>query len=201
MVHGVRSVKNGHENNETVTTIDRDGKKLFIKNGFFETIWLKDYQGKPYIWRGLDTSAGNGRMYTVWFNGQEGAPWCPRHMRIGEVWHSGVEFHVQFYQIASGALDELNSGLAPNHIKLVAHYPEMKFVNGVVMKDVIKLEWVGHEAYYYARDRGLVGWAREHNDPHTPRESGVSEIHRADRANGSDLRPIAHAQCRKPAHV
>lgn len=196
LAHGVRSHDSGgNEHNETVTTVERNGKKLFIKNGVFETIWLADWRGEPYIWRGLDTSPGNGRMYTVWLDGQEGSPWCPRFLRVGEKWESPVEHWVQFYQIDNGVMSALNSGRWRNRIRFYAHYPEMKFVDGVVVKDVIKLGWDGGEKYYYARDRGLVGWAREHHDPHTPQQSGVSEIHTP---GSRPLTPIAHANYHKP---
>ncbi len=194
--HGVRSHDSaGNEHNETVTTIDRNGRKLFVKNGVFETIWLEDWQGEPYIWRGLDTSPGNGRMYTVWLDGREGSPWCPRYMSIGEKWEAPREHWVQFYHINSGQMSAANSGRWRNRIKFYAHYPEMAFVNGVKIKDVIKLGWDGGEKYYYARDRGLVGWAREHHDPHTPQQSGVSEVHSI---GSRPLTPIAHAPYQKP---
>ena len=52
------------------------------------------------------------------------------------------------------------------------------FPTGIELNDVIELEWVnGRERYFYAKNYGLVGWERKHDDPHTPPWSAISEIH------------------------
>ncbi len=51
----------------------------------------------------------------------------------------------------------------------------MTFVNGIVLKDVIEIG--NNETHLLARDRTLVGWSRDHHDPHTPKSAGVSELH------------------------
>ena len=69
-------------------------------------------------------------------------------------------------------------------IKLVAHHKKHTFQTGIEVRDVLELHWVQgpndhtpREKYFYARDFGLVGWARAHEDPNTPGWSAVAEIH------------------------
>ena len=179
--HNLKSVHAGNENNETVGTIPQGKKQLFIKNNHFETFWVGKFNDghgqRDFIYRGLDTSPGNGRFYSVFLDGKEGSPWCPRHMAVGESWQAPRPHKVQFYKLDNGQPSSENSGHWTNRVKFYRHHPTFTSAHNIQVKDVVEIGWEGAEHYFYAKGMGLVGWSREHHDPHTPKASGVSEIH------------------------
>ncbi len=179
--HNLKSVHAGNEHNETVGTIKQGNKQLFIKNNHFETFWIDDFndgQGsREFIYRGLDSSPGGGRFYSVFLDGKEGSPWCPRLMAVGEQWVAPRAHRVQFYQLDNGQPSSENSGNWTNRIKFYRHHPTFISAHNVQVNDVVEIGWDGAEHYFYGKDMGLVGWSRDHHDPNTPKESGISEIH------------------------
>jgi hypothetical protein len=123
-----------------------------------------------YIGRDVDTSPGGGRFYR-----QYGAPWVKRHMRVGESFTQAKR--VQFFRLDDCAPLGTHSGHVTDTITLVEHLPEWRSPFGFIVPDVVVLRWEqGGEVYRYARGFGLVGWARAHDDPHSPAWSGISEM-------------------------
>ena len=188
--HNLKSRSHGHENNETVQTVDLGGGAWgILKNRLMQRYFLREYQGRQFIWQGPDSSPGNGRFYVTYFDSGEGSPVCPVEMAVGEEWRNDRPHTVQFYQLRDGSFSAENSGSATNWIKLHAHHERMTFLNGVTLSDVIEIG--NNEIHLMARDRTLVGWRRHHFDPHTPQESGVSELHAPFSRLGDPL-PLPH---------
>lgn len=127
-----------------------------------------------HIGRDVDTSPGGGRFYR-----QFGAAWVHRHMHIGETFTQGKR--IQFYRLESCVPVEQHSGDVIDRITLYARHERYTFPArdwpAVTLDDVIELRWLnGGESYWYARGFGLVGWARTHQDPHSPQWSAISEM-------------------------
>ncbi|MGB1252426.1 MAG: peptidoglycan DD-metalloendopeptidase family protein [Candidatus Promineifilaceae bacterium] len=187
--HNLRSFTNGNENNETVQTVlFENGEWGIVKNQAMQRYFLREYEGRMFIWQGPDTSPGNGRFYATFINKGLGAPVCPVEMAVGEEWHNSRPHYVQFYQLANGQPSAPNSGVATNWIKLHNHYPSKTF-NGIMVNDVIEIG--NNEIHLLARDRTLVGWSRQHDDPHTPQSAGLSEIHKPFTRTANPL-PVPH---------
>lgn len=165
-------VKNANGGQERFQTQLKPGGVFWqTKNGLAEKLY--DLDG--FIWRDWDTSPGNGRFYRQQQNGQNGARWMPRSLAVGQSYTVGI--HVQFYTWNCSP-SAPNSGDVTDTRRLVAHYPSYTFRTGIVLPDVIKIEWVnGGEVYFYARNYGLVAWERSHQDPNTPQWSAISEEH------------------------
>ena len=126
-----------------------------------------------FIRRDVDTSPGGGRFYR-----QFGAPWVRRYMQPGE---SHAQFkRVQFYRVSDCAELTAYSGDVTDVIEFVAHHERYTFPardwGPVTLEDVIELRWTQGERYWYARGFGLVGWRRDHSDPHSPAWSAISEM-------------------------
>jgi hypothetical protein len=103
-------------------------------------------------------------------------------MAIGETYTQARR--VQFYNKADGSPSAANSGNVTDAIKLVAHHKQYKFQTGSELENVLEIHWVQsphdhrpREKYFYAKGYGLVGWARGHEDPHSPAWSAISEEH------------------------
>lgn len=144
----------------------RDGNRFYIvKNQNWEELWAD----ADYIWRGFDTSPGEGRYYIQTEDGREGARWINRHMRVGETF-TGFGHHVQFFLIDDCSRSDRNSGRNTNKTTLVAHHAAMTW-NGIVVPDVIELRGIGEERYFFARGFGMVGWSSQWGS------SGVAEVH------------------------
>jgi murein DD-endopeptidase MepM/ murein hydrolase activator NlpD len=132
----------------------RDGDWWFyqVKNSQWEQL----YADNTYIWRGYDTSPGEGRFYIQWEPGQVRARWCPRNMRVGQAW-VGAGHQVQFYRKSDCQPDPNNSGNATNTMRLVAWHTS-KTWNGITVPDVVEMT-NGTEVWFYARGYGLVAWS------------------------------------------
>lgn len=124
-----------------------------VKNNQWEHLWYDD----DFIYRGIDTSPGDGRFYAHYAGGSIGAPWVARYMDEGDRFVSRKR--VQFFRKEDcRPLDE-NSGEVTDTIVFTRHYDKWTTVHGVQMSDVIELTWAeGNERYLYARNFGLVGW-------------------------------------------
>ena len=139
--------------------------------------WEQFFFDNDFIYRDIDTSPGAGRYYRLKDpDRSHGSRWLRRRMAVGDTLTQ--KRHVQFYNKKDGTPSTDNSGHVEDTIKLVAIHDKYKFETGVEVEDVIELLWVnGKEKYFYAKGLGMVGWAREHDDPHTPPWSAVAEIH------------------------
>lgn len=150
-----------------------------IGNIFYQTKnsqWEMLGFDEDHIYRYIDTSPGGGRFYELSENGQPGSHWIPRFWRPGESYTRSRR--VQFYRKNDCAPLPENSGNVTDTMRFVKRFASYTFRTGIVLQDVIKLEWVnGGELYYYARGYGLCAWERLHQDPNTPQWSAISEIH------------------------
>ena len=126
-----------------------------------------------YIRRDVDTSPGDGRFYR-----QFDAPWVARRMSVGQSFTQ--EKRLQFYRLADCAPLEAYSGHVTDVIQLVALHARFTFPARdwppVTLEDVVQLRWTAGEDYWFARDFGLVGWGRTHQDINSPAWSAISEM-------------------------
>jgi hypothetical protein len=145
--------------------------------------WEQLFYDNDFIYRDIDTSPGGGRYYRLTDPDREsGSRWLRREMAPGQAYTQ--HRRVQFYNAADGSTSSANSGNVTDTIKLAAHHKRYKFPTGKEIPDVLELHWVKNEAdhtpkekYFYARNLGLVGWERGHQDPNSPAWSAVAEIH------------------------
>jgi hypothetical protein len=166
-------VKNANGGQERFQTQSGTGTVFYqTKNSHWEELWV-DF---GFIKRGVDTSPGGGRWYTLSENGGEGARWVPQR------WAVGAEFtrscRVQFYNDKCQPISEPPTGNVTDTMRFVALHNQYQFRTGITLSDVVELLWVnGGERYFYAKGFGLVAWERLHQDPNTPQWSAISEIH------------------------
>lgn len=148
-------------------------------NEFFQTKdsdWEQMFSTSDYIVRDIDSSPGGGRYYRLKEGDSWGSAWIPRTWSIGDVFTRSR--YVQFFKEQGCVPDPNNSGGVTDTMRFVAHHDNYAFQTGLVIQDVVELEWVnGPERYFYARNYGLVGWRRLHDDPNTPEWSAISEEH------------------------
>jgi hypothetical protein len=166
-------IKNAWGSQERVQTQEDAGNFYHVKNAQ----WEQFFHDNDFIYRDVDTSPGAGRFYRQKdADLPRGSRWLCRYMAVGQT-HTQAR-QVQFYNKADGSTSAQNSGNVTDTIKLIARHPQYRFPTGIELNDVVELEWVnGRERYFYAKNYGLVGWERKHDDPHTPPWSAISEIH------------------------
>ena len=136
--------------------------------------WEQLRYDSNHIWRFTDTSPGNGQYYQLQDGGQDWSKWAPRHWTVGNAFRRMplVTFH---NKSDCGVIGE--PAVQDTWLKLVGVYNEYKFYTNVVLKNVIKLEWLTSpnsdpiESYWYAVGYGLVGWQGRN------RIAAISEIH------------------------
>lgn len=154
---------------------------FFVKNGT--------------IYRTTDCSPGDGRMYTMYEDGKVGAPWCPAKMRIGQSFTRTAQ--IQWAKKDGTPLGPMQT--VTDTITLVAFHPVLEGKNGVKAYNVIELAWDKGEHYFYGEVddskgnrvvAGLVAWGRQHNDPHTPGWSIISEVHSLGERINSKRQPV-----------
>ncbi|HSM54830.1 MAG TPA: hypothetical protein VK879_01645 [Candidatus Sulfomarinibacteraceae bacterium] len=152
-----------------------DGPTFFHTKGNeikaeWEELWYTDH----YIYRGTDTSPGNGQYYTLRDSGAYGSVWSPRKWNVGDAFERNPL--VTFYQKSdcSVALE----GTQRSWLVFETFHPTYTFDSGVTLDNVVQLAWrltrngSTIERYYYAEQYGLVGWWS--NDRGM---SYVSEVH------------------------
>ncbi len=145
--------------------------------------WEQFFYDNDFIYRDVDTSPGGGRYYRLKdHDRQRGSRWLRRHMALDEVYTQSRQ--VQFYKKADGSPSQANSGVVSDTIRVAARHERHTFRTGVELDDVLEVHWVKgpndhtpKEKYFYARNFGLVGWERGHQDPNSPAWSAISEIH------------------------
>jgi len=171
-LYEVKNANGGQERFQTQTSGDRFYQ---TKNRHWEEMWAD----ATHIFRGIDTSPGGGRFYTLSENGVEGSQWIPRRWAVGGTFTRSRM--VQFYRCENGRVpDPNNSGNVTDTMQFVARHASFTFRTGITLQDVVELLWVnGGEKYFYAKGFGLVAWERQHQDPSTPAWSAISEIHQA----------------------
>lgn len=157
----------------------------FESNKFFHTKgnenyaeWEELWATSSFIYRGTDTSPGNGEYYTlrdkVNKNWQYGSKWAPRYWKVGDLFERNPL--VTFYKKDNCSV--VVQGTSKTWLKFEAYHPTFTFPSGITLSDVVQFAWLlspkaqATERYYYARDYGLVGWSS--NDRGF---SHISEIH------------------------
>ena len=136
----------------------------------WEELWADD----NYIYRGTDTSPGDGEYYTQYENSKKGAKWSPRYWRVGDVYERNP--FVIFFKKSDCRFVE--GGSALSWLRFEEHYDRFLFPSGITLRNVVKLAWLipnqvaPEEYYYYAQNYGLVGWSSSSRG-----FSNISEIH------------------------
>ncbi len=136
----------------------------------WEELWADD----DFIYRGSDTSPGNGQYYTLRDPGMYGSKWAPRYWAVGETFYRLP--HVTFYDKLSCA--PLSGGRHGTYLRFEAFHRTYTFESGITLDYVIELAWLGRhdgpplERYFYADSYGLVGWWSSSGF-----HSHISEIH------------------------
>ncbi|MDJ0757152.1 MAG: hypothetical protein QNJ45_26705 [Ardenticatenaceae bacterium] len=136
--------------------------------------WEELWYDESFIYRGTDTSPGNGQFYTLRDPGVYGSKWAPRYWEVGDIYERNPL--VTFYRKSDCGKDL--EGTQLSYLKFDAYYERYKFNSGIELNDVIELSWRltpdsdPIESYFYAAGYGLVGWGS--NDRGL---SYVSEIH------------------------
>lgn len=140
---------------EKFRTVERPQHRwLQLKNSQWEEFWYTD----DFIWRGVDTSPGDGQYYRQFEDGAQGARWCPRRMTVGESWRSPVAHTVQTYDKATcRPVDHHRNGRATNALTLAARHERMTW-NGVTVEDVVELRTHTGKRMFFGREWGLVAW-------------------------------------------
>ncbi|MCA9868695.1 MAG: CAP domain-containing protein [Anaerolineales bacterium] len=148
-------VRHPDGNQEKFRTVVRPANRwLQLKNSQWEEFWFTD----DYIWRGVDTSPGDGQYYRQFEDSQEGARWCPRRMDVGQGWIAPVQHTVQTYRKSDCApVDHHRNGRTTNRLRLVARHERTTW-NGVTVEDVIEVVSSTGESMWFGRGYGLVAW-------------------------------------------
>ncbi len=136
--------------------------------------WEQLRYDSQHIWRFTDTSPGDNRYYQLRDGGQDWSKWAPRYWSVGDAFRRMPL--VTFYNKSDCAVVG-EPGIQDTWLKLVGIYNEYQFYTGIILRNVIKLEWLTSpgsdpiESYWYARGYGLVGWAGQ------GKIAAISEIH------------------------
>jgi GH25 family lysozyme M1 (1,4-beta-N-acetylmuramidase) len=142
----------------------------------WEERWIDPDGGMIYF--GTDTSESEERYYTQRMGAQYGAPWCPRHLEVGEV-AGPFTPHVTHYRKNDCVV--VQAGGSVDYRKLLAVHASYTFPSNITLDGVIELAWLRDpagpwlEKYWLSRDQrapGLVGWQSSDG-----RHSWVSELH------------------------
>jgi hypothetical protein len=134
----------------------------FVKGSEWEELWSDDH----FIYRGTDTSAGGGEVYTLTESGTYGSAWVPRQMSIG------VPFRrmplVVFRRKSDGAEIPGKQAVQVTWIQLQEVHSKLALSSGIELADVAVLAAYEDangkpkdkpfERYFYAQKYGLVSW-------------------------------------------
>ncbi len=122
--------------------------------------WEELWATEDTIYRGTDTSPGNGLYYTLFENNAAGSAWSPRYWDVGDVYRR--EPFVVFFRKSNCTVVE--DGFQPSWLRFEAYYPAYTFESGITLRNVVELSWLLQEdgepieSYFYAEGYGLVGW-------------------------------------------
>jgi hypothetical protein len=159
----------------------------FTKSNGQQAEYEEMFADQEYIYRGVDTSMGDGLYYRLYGRTDLGdysdslEPWCPRFWAPGDIFERHPYVDVR-RKSDCGHVPE-RSGYQQTWLRFAEAFPELWTPAGVI-RDVIVLEWITQledgdrpevvaERYWYARGLGLVAWAGEQGS------SVVVEIHEA----------------------
>ena len=169
MKHIFQTAAGLHVGQQRIQT-QTEGRRFYIvKNEEWEELWYDD----DHIYRGTDTSPGNGNFYSLMEENRYGSPWIPRQMAPGHFFRRSptvvsrrkrdcnVNFHLSGMQVTWIRLEEIHSEFR------LPSADEGK-QSGILVKDVVELgAYVDKggrpasqpfERYYYAKGLGMVMW-------------------------------------------
>lgn len=147
----------GSEHQERFQTQLGSGSIFYqTKNQHWEELWHDD----NYIWRGTDTSPGQGKYYTLSENEQHGSKWIEHNVTVGRIFERNPL--VTFFWKSN--CQQISQGYQRTWIRVEAHYQQKTFFTGKTINDVLEFTWLATptgpilERYFYAKGYGLVGW-------------------------------------------
>ncbi len=137
-----------------------DDRFYHTKGNEIKAEWEELWATEDTIYRGTDTSPGNGLYYTLYENNAAGSAWAPRYWDVGDVY--ARQPFVVFFRKSNCTVVE--DGFQPSYLRFEAYYPAYTFQSGITLPNVVELSWLlkkdGEpiESYFYAEGYGLVGW-------------------------------------------
>ncbi|MBL8132537.1 MAG: hypothetical protein JNL42_11825 [Anaerolineae bacterium] len=148
-----------------------------VKNSQWEELWADEV----FIYRGTDTSPGNGEVYTLTEKDTYGSVWCPRLMRIGDAFRRSPTVTFRRKNDGQPIADK-----APfqqiTWLRLIAVHDRFKFASGIELPNVAELHGyvdnggkptaAAFEKYWYAKAYGLVAW----EDPNSTWKSWIAQV-------------------------
>jgi hypothetical protein len=153
----------------------QDGGNFFhTKGNEVHAEWEELWYTNQFIYRGTDTSPGNGLYYTLRDDGLYGSRWAPRYWDVGDVYERNPT--VLFFRKSD--CEFVLGGTQRSWLLFEAYHPSYTFPGGLELAHVIQLAWLidlnaePEERYFYAIGYGLVGWSSR-----THGFSYISEIH------------------------
>ncbi len=134
-----------------------------VKNSQWEELWADDV----FIYRGTDTSPGNGEIYILSENNHYGSAWVPRYFDVGQVFRRST--NVIWRRKDNGqSVPSKPTANAVTYLRCERVYSQLTFQSGIQLQDVVELHalldnggkpaaspW---EKYFYARGFGLVAF-------------------------------------------
>ena len=134
-----------------------------VKNSQWEELWGDDV----FIYRGTDTSPGNGELYILSENNHYGSAWVPRYFDVGQVFRRST--NVIWRRKDNGqSVPSKPTAVAVTYLRFERIYSQLTFQSGIQLQDVVELHalldnggkpasapW---EKYFYARGYGLVAF-------------------------------------------
>lgn len=168
-IYQMKVIWQGEEHSQQMQTQTSYGSAFYlVKNNE----WEEFYFDSEYIYRGIDTSPGNGMYYWQRQNSLEmKARWCLRIMAAGQTYERNPL--VTFYDKSTGAkLENPASGYRRSWLRLAKHHASWRHPQGAMpFADVVELHWLlkpdaitPAETYFYAKNYGLVGWSSSNGD-------------------------------------
>ncbi|MCA9992312.1 MAG: peptidoglycan DD-metalloendopeptidase family protein [Anaerolineales bacterium] len=135
-------------------------KFYHVKGSEWEELWSDN----EFIYRGVDTSPGDGSYYVLSEHGQQGSPWVPRQMPLNVFFRRSPT--VTFYR--KDTCQVVNRFTHVTWIRLEAVHAALTLTGGQTLNDVVELAaypdeggrpgQTAFERYFYARNYGLGAW-------------------------------------------
>jgi hypothetical protein len=147
----------------------------FTKSNGATAEYEEFYADQEYIFRGVDTSMGDGMFYRLF-----DSPWCPRFWSPGDTFERNP--YVDVRRKADCSFIPERSGIHQTWLRFAQHHPYYTCSPKLLFGDVVELHWLLHdpaeqpdqkpaERYWYARGYGLIQWTGEKG------HSYVTEVH------------------------
>ena len=137
-----------------------DGRFYHTKGDEIKAEWEELWATEDTIFRGTDTSPGNGLYYTLFDSNVAGSAWSPRYWDVGDVYERNP--FVIFFSKSNCHV--VQDGWQKSYLRFEAYYPTYTFQSGITLRNVVELSWLLKEdgavieSYFYAEGYGLVGW-------------------------------------------